>query len=108
MSEKEKKTLVNLKVDNPTDKLAFFIHILLTKSSNGEEVLPIFWNDNYFSLLPGEKKELKATFAEKDLNGTTRLLKWKVGTYKTTDSDNYLKIINLITIRTKEPEKLSI
>jgi hypothetical protein len=68
IEENGEENIVHLKVDNPTDKLAFFIHILLTKSSDGEEVLPIFWDDNYFSLLPGEKKVLDATFAVKDLN----------------------------------------
>lgn len=45
-------------VSNPTDQLAFFIRVRLLLDSNGEELLPVYWSDNYFSLLPGDSKEL--------------------------------------------------
>jgi hypothetical protein len=35
-----------------------------------KEVLPVLWQDNYFSLLPGEKREVTATNRAKDLSGT--------------------------------------
>ncbi len=56
-------------IENPTDDLAFFIHLTVTKGPDGEEVLPILWDVNYFSLLPGESKRVNATFAAMDLNG---------------------------------------
>jgi exo-1,4-beta-D-glucosaminidase len=31
--------------------------------------VPVFWDDNYFSLLPGEHKTVTATFDPSDLNG---------------------------------------
>lgn len=31
--------------------------------------MPISWEDNYFPLLPGEKREVSATFREADLKG---------------------------------------
>jgi hypothetical protein len=37
------------------------------KGPGGEEVLPVFWEDNYVTLLPGETRELTATYAPKDL-----------------------------------------
>jgi exo-1,4-beta-D-glucosaminidase len=40
--------------------LAFLIRARVT--SNGNEVLPVFWTDNYISLLPGETRTLTATF----------------------------------------------
>lgn len=50
----------NLKVTlkNPEEKgVAFFIRLkLLLKAVEGERVLPSFYDDNYFSLLPGEEK----------------------------------------------------
>jgi exo-1,4-beta-D-glucosaminidase len=61
--------IARVKVENPTDELAFFIHLAVTKGLYGEEVLPVFWDDNYFSLLPGEKKEVSATFALGSLEG---------------------------------------
>ncbi len=56
-------------VENPTSHLAFFVHLRITKGREGEEVLPILWEDNYFSLLPGEKREVTATYAHRELAG---------------------------------------
>jgi hypothetical protein len=36
-----------------------------------QEVLPIFWSDNYFLLLPGEKREISARFAAQPHNDST-------------------------------------
>ncbi|MDE1192509.1 MAG: glycoside hydrolase family 2 TIM barrel-domain containing protein [Arachidicoccus sp.] len=46
--------IINLKVKNTGNQIAFFNHLQLIQ--NGEEVFPSFWSDNYFSLLPGEEK----------------------------------------------------
>ena len=45
------------------------VHLAATAGPRGEEILPVFWDDNYFSLLPGETKEVTAEFAAADLNG---------------------------------------
>jgi exo-1,4-beta-D-glucosaminidase len=66
---------------NPSKSLAFFIHVAVTKGEGGLEVAPTFWDDNCFSLLPGEKKETTATFAMEDLGGATPVVKvegWNV------------------------------
>jgi exo-1,4-beta-D-glucosaminidase len=52
---------------NPTDRLAFLIHLRLTRGAGGEEVLPILWDDNYFELLPGESRDITARFRTADL-----------------------------------------
>ena len=58
---------VAAEVTNPTDGVAFFINVLVLKGEDGEEVLPTYWNDNYFTLLPGETRSLTATFDAADL-----------------------------------------
>jgi exo-1,4-beta-D-glucosaminidase len=60
-SKKERVTYVTLQ--NPSKSLAFFIHLKMN-DNKGEEILPVIWEDNYFSLLPGEKREVSATYAE--------------------------------------------
>lgn len=75
--------LVHTKVENPTDKLAFFIHLAATRGPHGEEVLPVFWEDNYFSLLPGESKVVRARLAAKDVGQAPLALEvggWNVQT----------------------------
>jgi exo-1,4-beta-D-glucosaminidase len=58
-------------VRNPSNHLAFFLRLKLHKGANGEEILPILWHDNYFSLLPGESHEITATYRPK-LLGSAR------------------------------------
>jgi exo-1,4-beta-D-glucosaminidase len=50
-------------IENPGKSLAFFVHLKVNDAKTGEEILPVIWEDNYFSLLPGEKRELTATYA---------------------------------------------
>src|SRR6202158_4599499 len=49
-------------VENPSKVLAFFVRLKLDKGKGGEEILPVIWQDNYISLLPGEKREITATY----------------------------------------------
>jgi exo-1,4-beta-D-glucosaminidase len=49
-------------VKNPSDHLAFQIHLGIHKSGQSEEILPVFWDDNYIELMPGESRELTARY----------------------------------------------
>jgi exo-1,4-beta-D-glucosaminidase len=61
--------LVRVKVANPSRGIAFFVQLALVKGAGGDEVLPVLWSDNYFSLAPGESRELTARIATSDLAG---------------------------------------
>jgi exo-1,4-beta-D-glucosaminidase len=54
-------------VENPSKALAFFVRLKLDKGTGGEEILPVVWQDNYISLLPGEKREITATYRARSL-----------------------------------------
>jgi exo-1,4-beta-D-glucosaminidase len=54
--------VVRVIVQNPSNSLAFMVHMRLVNKNTGEDIVPIFWDDNYFSLLPGEKREVIAHF----------------------------------------------
>ncbi|MEP6912358.1 MAG: sugar-binding domain-containing protein [bacterium] len=56
----------NVTVSNPSDGLAFFVRLQIKAGRYGEDILPIVWQDNYFSLGPGERKEISATYNLKD------------------------------------------
>jgi exo-1,4-beta-D-glucosaminidase len=58
--------IAKVKVTNPTSHMAFFVQLALTKGKGGAEILPVLWDDNYFSLLPGESREITARFAAAD------------------------------------------
>ena len=46
----------------PGQRLAFFVELSVVGDRTGELAAPIYWDDNYVSLLPGERRELRATF----------------------------------------------
>ena len=56
------ESITRVTVENPSKALAFFIRLKVNKGAHGEELLPVIWEDNYFSLLPGEKREASATY----------------------------------------------
>jgi exo-1,4-beta-D-glucosaminidase len=63
------KAAIRLKVKNPSSSVAFQIHPRVTKGKDGDDLVPIFWDDNYFSLLPGEERTVSVTFDPSDLDG---------------------------------------
>ncbi|MGA9977567.1 MAG: sugar-binding domain-containing protein [Candidatus Sulfotelmatobacter sp.] len=54
-------------LENPSKSLAFFVRLKVDKGEKGEEILPVVWEDNYISLLPGEKREVSATYRASEL-----------------------------------------
>ncbi len=61
-------------VENPTGNLAFSVNPKIIKKNSKDLVLPVFWDDNYFSLLPKEKRTLKVEFMAGDLGGEAPVL----------------------------------
>lgn len=43
---------------NIGNSVAFFLHLRAVKAGTGEEIAPIFWNDNFVSLMPGDARAL--------------------------------------------------
>jgi len=68
------KHTVRLKLKNPSKTVAFQVIARLTKNKNGDDLVPIFWDDNYFSLLPGEEKTITATFSNESLGKSAPVL----------------------------------
>ncbi len=58
-------------LENPSKNLAFFVRLKVNKGDGGDEILPAVWEDNYVSLLPGEKREITATYRASEL-GTAK------------------------------------
>jgi exo-1,4-beta-D-glucosaminidase len=49
-------------VANTGNALAFQVHLEIL-DGEGHEILPAFWDDNYFALLPGEKRVVTVTYS---------------------------------------------
>jgi exo-1,4-beta-D-glucosaminidase len=55
-----------LTVSNPGKILAFMVHLRLVRS-DGEDVVPAFFDDNFISLLPGESRAIGVRYRSADL-----------------------------------------
>ena len=58
-------------VKNNSQTPALMIRINLLGEEDGDQILPVFYSDNYFSLLPGEQKSVSFRFKDEDTRGTT-------------------------------------
>ena len=64
-------------VDNPSKSVAFFVRLKL--SARNQELLPVMWEDNYITLLPGEKREVSAAYRARQLQGSKPVVEVSVG-----------------------------
>jgi exo-1,4-beta-D-glucosaminidase len=46
-----------VRIENTGKAIAFQVRLKLIDGENGPELLPVFWDDNYVALLPGEVRE---------------------------------------------------
>ena len=74
---------IRVTLHNPGKAIAFMVHTRLTRGKSDDDVVPIFWDDNYVSLLPGETRELTAHYDPSALAGKSPELVvdgWNVAT----------------------------
>ncbi|MGO9863471.1 MAG: glycoside hydrolase family 2 protein [Terriglobales bacterium] len=62
-------SITHVTLENPGKSLAFFVRLKVNKGLKGDEILPVVWEDNYVSLMPGEKREVTATYRTSELGG---------------------------------------
>jgi exo-1,4-beta-D-glucosaminidase len=68
------ETTAQVTLENRGKALAFLVRLRLLKDKNGAEVLPVFWDDNYLPLLPGEKREITVRVYNRNLGGAYPIL----------------------------------
>ncbi|HET9315815.1 MAG TPA: glycoside hydrolase family 2 protein [Vicinamibacteria bacterium] len=71
-------------VENTGQALAFLVHLRMVDARSGEEALPVFWEDNYFELMPGEKRELTVSWPVGAASGPLALdaAAWNVARFR--------------------------
>ena len=83
---KDGDEIAHVRVSNPGRTMAFFIHLQIKQGRTERDVLPVIWEDNYFSLLPGESREVTATYRVRDLGTTGAVVAvdgWNISPVKT-------------------------
>ena len=64
---KGEEAVTHVTLENLSKSLAFFVRLKVNKGKGGEEILPVVWQENYISLLPGEKREVTASYRTQEL-----------------------------------------
>lgn len=62
-------------IENTTSTPALMIRVNVIGGTDNQQILPMFYSDNYFSLLPGEKKEVRLHWKDEDTRGNTPVIK---------------------------------
>src|SRR5262249_40820079 len=53
---------ISVTLTNHSQTPAFFVRAEVTQGSNGDEILPVTWDDNYVTIFGGESKTLQARY----------------------------------------------
>ena len=61
------KCLLDVSLHNPSRSVALMTHLQLRNALTNRRILPVFYSDNYVSLLPGEAKRLTVEVAAADV-----------------------------------------
>jgi exo-1,4-beta-D-glucosaminidase len=56
------KGSIIITLHNPSDHSAFFERVEVTRGKDGEEILPILYDDNYVTVFPNETVKITSTF----------------------------------------------
>jgi hypothetical protein len=68
------KCLLTVTLHNPGSQVALMAHLQLRRQHSSERVLPVFYSDNYVSLVPNESRTISIEASEADLKGETPLV----------------------------------
>jgi hypothetical protein len=93
LSDSGTTTRITVVLHNPTKEIALLAHLQLRKQTTdgtpGDRILPVFYSDNYLSLVGGETRTISAEVDTAQLHGAQPILVvdgWNVGATATADS----------------------
>ncbi len=72
--EESDRTRMTVTLHNASQAIALMTHLQLRKKDSRERVLPVFYSDNYLSLVPGESRTVTIETATRNLAGEQPLL----------------------------------
>jgi hypothetical protein len=81
------KRIVTVALHNPSTNLAVMAHLQLRRKTSGERVLPVYYSDNYVSLVPNETRTITIEAALSAFKGEVPLVMldgWNVTVAPTT------------------------
>jgi exo-1,4-beta-D-glucosaminidase len=63
------ESIQHIRVTNTGKAIAFLVHLRVLKNKNGEDILPVIFDDNYLLLAPGETRNIDCRYLNKDAVG---------------------------------------
>jgi exo-1,4-beta-D-glucosaminidase len=72
------ETRIAARLTNVSDKIVFFLELKVSEKNSGKTILPVFWEDNYVSLLPGETRDIEATFSATNEDAVLTIDGWNL------------------------------
>ena len=69
---------VAVELTNRGDTIAFFVEMLLLDEDTKTPIVPVFWQDNFVSLLPHETRRVTATFGETQHKPALHVRGWNI------------------------------
>jgi beta-mannosidase len=73
-TDAEGKCRLTMTLHNPGSQVALMAHLQLRRQRTGARVLPVYYTDNYISLVPDETKTVTIEAAQADLQGDRPLV----------------------------------
>ncbi len=65
---------VRVTLRNDSAQLAFQVHVGIRRGGEPSEVLPVYWDDNYLALMPGESRTVTARYRKPGAPGAAATL----------------------------------
>jgi exo-1,4-beta-D-glucosaminidase len=53
------ENVITIRLHNPSEHVAFFERAAITSEKDGDELLPLLYDDNYVTVFPGETFEIR-------------------------------------------------
>lgn len=75
LTKNKDKATINATITNSNKSIAFAVHVQAYRKSDGERILPAIMNDDYFTLLKGESKNITIEYDESLLPDEKYVLK---------------------------------
>ncbi|MHC4435468.1 MAG: hypothetical protein ACYTBS_26865 [Planctomycetota bacterium] len=78
LKTKDDKNVLSVELKNTGASIAFAIELSVADSNTGAGIVPVFWQDNYVTLMPGESRTIEAAFSKTVSNISLDVHGWNV------------------------------
>lgn len=69
MKQEGGRYVLETEVANPGTTAAMLVRLKAVRATSGDQILPVLYEDNYLTLMPGEKRRIRTEVQERDTRG---------------------------------------